>query len=48
MATLVAQAKRVLSTIAQQLYDARLARAEREVNRHYRHIGSRAGLLKSP
>jgi hypothetical protein len=37
MATLAAQTKKVLGffrKIAQQLYDARLARAEREVNRH--------------
>ena len=37
MATLVAQIKNVLGffrKMGQQLYDARLARAEREVNRH--------------
>jgi hypothetical protein len=37
VATLVAQTKKVLGffcNIAQQLYDVRLARAEREVNRH--------------
>ena len=37
MATLVAQTKKVLGffrKIAQQLYDARLARTEREVSRH--------------
>ena len=37
MATLVTQTKKVLGffgKIAQQLYDARLERAEREVNRY--------------
>jgi hypothetical protein len=37
MATLVSQTKKVLgflTKIAQQVYDARLAHAEREVNRH--------------
>jgi hypothetical protein len=42
MATLVAQTKKVLGSLgklAQQLYEARLARAERDVNHHRAFLG---------
>ncbi len=42
MATLAGQTRKILgffSTVAQRLYDARLARAEREVNHHRVFLG---------